>query len=375
MKIAIMTQPLGKNYGGIMQAWALQQVLKEMGHDPITIDRQSAPRSPLYRMAQLSYRFALNACGKRNAPINFERRFDVIYANTNRFVDNNILMSDRIVTTRGLEQHFAEKDYNAVIVGSDQTWRPRYSPNIYNFFLDFIEREKIKRIAYATSFGVSSWEFTEDETKRCSELVKLFDAIGVREDTGIDLCKRFLDVQAVHVLDPTLLISREDYINLIGEGNLIDECFGVYTYFLDKDPVKNNLSERFSEHLGEPVFNHQARLNVKSPSSKNIEDYVMPDVKKWLSGFAKAKFVLTDSFHGIVFSIIFGKPFAVIDNKKRGSTRFDSILKILDMNHRIIKDDEVDCDAFLKFDVENDIKDHFLSFQKDSKEFIYNALN
>jgi polysaccharide pyruvyl transferase len=375
MKIAIMTQPLGQNYGGIMQAWALQQVLKKMGHDPVTIDRQTAPHSALYRLAQQSYRFALNLCGKRNAPINLERRFDVIYENTNRFVHNNIRMSDRIINTKALKKHFSENSYNAVIVGSDQTWRPRYSPNIYNFFLDFIENETVKRVAYATSFGVSSWEFSEEETKICSKLAKLFDAIAVREDTGVDLCKGYLGVQAVHVLDPTLLVSKEDYISLIGEKGLKDECSGIYTYFLDKNPEKKKLSERFSKHLGEPVFDCQARLNVKSYLSKDIDDYVMPDVESWLSGFAKAKFVLTDSFHGIVFSIIFGKPFAVIDNKKRGSARFDSILKILGMNDRIIDNVEVDCDAFLKLDIESDVKDRLLLLQKDSRTFLSNALN
>lgn len=332
MKIAIMTQPLGKNYGGIMQAWALQQVLKRMGHEPVTIDRQPDTKNPVYQATRLGYRAAMKALGKRTAPINIERNqgryLPTITQNTRAFIDQHIAMSEPLDSTAKLQAHFERNHYDAVIVGSDQTWRPRYSPNIYNFFLDFLQAKAIKRIAYASSFGVDHWEYTKEQTRRCAELAKQFDAISVREDSGIDLCSQHLGVTASHVLDPTLLLEKNTYEQLIGKNRLANTTKGIYTYFLDKSPEKLALSKQASEEFGDAIFSYQAKLGIEQGIKGEIDNYIMPDIKDWLSGFANARFVLTDSFHGMVFSIIFRKPFLIINNPGRGTTRFKSLLQL-----------------------------------------------
>lgn len=123
-----------------------------------------------------------------------------------------------IDSTSSLRKYFKKNRYDAVIVGSDQTWRPKYSPNIYDFYLDFISKDKrIKRIAYASSFGVDDWEYSAEETKKCAKLSKLFDGISVREQSGIDLCKDHLGVDSELALDPTLLLNKDDYVTLIGD--------------------------------------------------------------------------------------------------------------------------------------------------------------
>lgn len=335
MKIAIMTQPLGQNYGGIMQAWALQQVLKRMGHEPVTIDRQPDPKGPAYHAARLGYRALKKAMGKRQAPIHFERHLPTILQHTRAFIEQNITTSEPLDSTAKLKSHFAHQRYDAVIVGSDQTWRPKYSPNIENFFLDFLEGTDIKRIAYASSFGVDDWEFTEAQTRRCAELAKQFDAISVREDSGVELCRKHLGVEATHVLDPTLLLDKADYLQLIGPERLNSKPHGVYTYFLDKTPQKEALAQEASEQLGEPVYSCQAQYSIGENGS-DITRYTMPDIRDWLAGFANAQFVLTDSFHGMVFSLVFKKPFLVFINKNRGATRFHSAGNILGFENRII---------------------------------------
>lgn len=326
MKIAIMTQPLGKNYGGIMQAWALQQVLKRMGHEPVTIDRRPDPKGPVYHAARLGYRAMKKAMGKRQAPINFERHLPTITQHTRVFIDQHISMSEPLDSTTKLKAHFAREQYDAVIVGSDQTWRPGYSPNIENFFLDFLEGTDIKRIAYASSFGVDEWEFNEEQTKRCAALAKHFDAISVREDSGIGLCRKHLGVEATHVLDPTLLLENTDYLQLIGPERLNSRPHGIYTYFLDKTPEKESLAQQASEQMGEPVYSAQAQYSINKDHS-DIAGYTLPDIRDWLAGFANARFVLTDSFHGVVFSIIFRRPFQIINNADRGTARFQSLMR------------------------------------------------
>ncbi|WP_417615565.1 polysaccharide pyruvyl transferase family protein [Oceanisphaera sp.] len=327
MKIAIMTQPLGKNYGGIMQAWALQQVLKRMGHEVVTIDRQPDQPPLAYKATRLAYRAGMKAIGKRKAPINFEKHLPYILQNTRSFIEQHITMSEPLYSTQQLREHFDRENYDAVIVGSDQVWRPKYSPCIENFFLDFLEDKKIKRIAYAASFGVDEWEYTEEQTKRCAELAKKFDAISVREDSGVELCRKHLGVEATHVLDPTLLLDKEDYLQLIGTARLKYKPQGVYTYFLDKTPEKLALANRASEKLDEAVYSCQAKFTVGADHC-NVDGFVMEDIRDWLAGFANAGYVLTDSFHGMVFSTLFEKPFTISNNIARGAARFTSLLNM-----------------------------------------------
>lgn len=335
MKIAIMTQPLGTNYGGIMQAWALQQVLKKQGHEVVTIDRQPDDRGCLYHLLRLGYRTVQKALGRRKAPINLEKHFPEIFQHTNAFVQQHLSMSEPLDSTEKLKAHFEREQYDAVIVGSDQTWRPMYSPNIGNFFLDFLQDKNIKRIAYASSFGVDEWEFTEDQTKYCAPLARKFDAISVREDSGISLCKKYLGVDAEHVLDPTLLVDRSTYQALF-EGKEMPDKKGIYTYILDKSEWKSQVVELAKKELNLPQFSHQPKEKYSDNMVGDWKSCLMPSVEDWLKGFSDADFVITDSFHGTVFSIIFEKPFISLVNKERGGARFYSLLKNFGFENRAI---------------------------------------
>lgn len=327
MKIAIMTQPLGRNYGGMMQAYALQKVLRDMGHEVVTINHHASPKGAVYNLARLGFRMLKKVTGERKLPVNFEKHYSYIFKDTQAFVDKHIVQSEYIDNDRDLKSHFAKNNYDAVIVGSDQTWRPMYSPNIHNYFLDFLEHDtKIKKIAYASSFGVDTWEYSAEETRRCAELAKLFDAISVREQSGVDLCEKYLGVESECVLDPTLLLDKEDYLALIGDRYKGAQGKGVFTYFLDTNEEKESAAEQLAEKLGTHTYKSQAKLGLGDQTSGNLDDYKMPAVEDWLASFANAEFVLTDSFHGMVFSIVFEKPFLVIVNKERGAARFKSLL-------------------------------------------------
>ncbi|MDH0057958.1 polysaccharide pyruvyl transferase family protein [Stutzerimonas stutzeri] len=352
MKIAIMTQPLGHNYGGIMQAWALQQMLKSLGQEVVTIDRQPDDQGFIYQTARLAFRAAMKVAGKRKAPINIEKQLPYILKNTHNFICQNITLSERLDSTEKLKAHFARENYDAVVVGSDQTWRPKYSPNIENFFLDFLEGKKIKRFAYASSFGVDKWEYSDEKTKRCAGLAKEFDAVSVRETTGIELCRKYLGIESEQTLDPTLLLDRNAYENLICPERIAFEKAGVFTYFLDKSPEKIELADNISKITGEKIYSCQARYGLDANIDANMEDFVMPDPRDWLAGFANAKYVLTDSFHGCVFSIIFNKPFIALGNYERGLSRFDSLLRSLDLVDRLITNVDANSSGLLSKEVD-----------------------
>ena len=340
MKIAILTQPLGHNYGGIMQAWALQRTLIKLGHNPKTINRQTEQREAYHKFKLLLGIFPFSIIGKILKLSGLFGRRSAILINTNYFIRQNLLISAHISSTNSLKKHFLNEKYDAVIVGSDQTWRPLYSPNIFNYFLDFATDLNIKRIAYATSFGVDKWEYTESQSELCSKLAKKFDAVSVRELTGVTLCKKHLGVEAITTLDPTLLLTKEDYFSILDKSKQLPKKKGICKYFLDKNSEKEFLSNFVSSELSIEAFSNQAPKKLEDYSGGDIKPHIMLPVPEWISGFAYADFVITDSFHGMVFSIIFNKPFMVIKNKNRGVARFESLLSQLGIEERIIDETE-----------------------------------
>ncbi|MDR1847440.1 MAG: polysaccharide pyruvyl transferase family protein [Bacteroidales bacterium] len=346
MKIGILTQPFSNNYGGVLQNYALQTVLKRQGFEPVTINSYFKPKLPLRLMLTLLKRCFMKYILKKNIVVRVwpsRKEREIINQHFNRFVGKYICTTDSIHSKIKYEK-LQKYSFDAFIVGSDQVWRPRFSPYLTNYFLDFLEgKHNIKKIAYATSFGVDKWEFTPQQTQKCLPLVKQFAAISVRETSAIALCRKYLDVDAVQVLDPTLLLKREDYLLLIEQENIPKKENLLFTYILNSnketDRIIKDISSKLLLNIGSgmpPNFLHLKK------SKKDLNDCIYPSILQWLAGFRDAKFVVTDSFHGTVFSIIFNKPFLVFANKNRGNTRFDSILKLFHLENNLITCDAID---------------------------------
>lgn len=368
-KIAIMTQSLGFNYGGIIQNYALQKVLIEMGHSVVTIDRGvENPNSPVKIWASKYKSLLLRYVFNKRSPIDVDYR--TISRNNLRFVKKNINKSPLLHTTSQLDAYFREKNFDLVVVGSDQVWRPKYSPNVYNFFLDFLaDDHNIKKISYAASFGTEAWEFSEEETKTCSDLIQHFHGVSVREDSGINLCAEYLNRKdAVHVLDPTLLLAAEDYSVLVGNER---KDMGLFTYVLDDSSEKLSFINQCADHLFLEVHRNQAKLPAENIETSHLQDYEIPPLEGWLQGFRDAEFIITDSFHGTVFSIINGKPFFVLVNKSRGGTRFESLLKQLGLEDRLIYNFETFDFSNLKRDIDyHSVFSKLNELKKDSLLFL-----
>lgn len=337
MRIGIYTQPLRYNYGGLLQAWALQTVLKRMGHNVVTFNPDQYKHIS-WKLKPFVYtkRFATRLLG-RPIEIRREKRLnqehDIKMQNLKPFIDANINSK----TFRDAKE-LSSKDYDILIAGSDQVWRPKYNHTfgrtIENAFFEFASEWNIKRIAYAASFGSDEWEFTEEQTERCKQLAKKFDFISVREESAITLCREYLDVTAVHVLDPTMLLIREDYEKLITNGQPTRRPSGnLLCYILDETDDKNLLINQIAENKGLAPFRAHSRVFTKGVA---LEDTIQPPVEQWLRNFKEAEFVVTDSFHACVFSIIFGKPFVVIGNKDRGMARYKSLLKNLSLEKHLL---------------------------------------
>ena len=336
MRIGILTLPLHTNYGGILQAYALQTVLERMGHE-VKVIRTPFIRPKASAVTKIK-RLLKIALGRYNGYIDFEEKSNewlpIVSQNINSFIEKHINWSKLYNDYTEI----SESDFDCICVGSDQIWRPKMLLcDISNAFLSFAKNWNIKRIAYSVSFGTDEWEYTEEDTKACQILVKKFNAISVREFGGVDLCKQNLNICAMHTLDPTMLLCANDYLTLILDEPKESEANFLFSYVLDVTKEKTMLVENFAESSGMNI----RKIDIEMGNHKcDIEERILPSVEFWLKSFRDANYVVTDSFHACVFSIIFKKPFAVIVNNARGAARFHSLLSMLGLEDRIIKSQE-----------------------------------
>lgn len=341
MKIGILTLPLHCNYGGILQAYAMQTVLKRMGHEVVVINynqflKRYVADSPWRRIVVYPWRFINKYVLRRyrgfiqyEKSINESRQYKDKYLK--EFIDQHIkyFLCDTL-------SEIPASTFDAIIVGSDQVWRKVYFSNserIENAYLAFARGWNIKRIAYAASFGKGDiGEYNDIEKEACKDLIQLFDAVSVREKQGVDICKKEFGVEAINVLDPTLLLDKKDYIKLCSGGRVSNG--DLFYYILDEtsDIVKG--IENYSKTKDYKLFRVNA---LPEDASVPLEQRIQRPVSEWLYAFASAKEIVTDSFHACVFSIIFNKPFWVLANPNRGTSRIYSLLETFGLQNRILQ--------------------------------------
>ncbi len=376
MRIGILSLVLHTNYGGILQSYALQTTLERMGHEVVVLDKNRdiscsfCSRFTGYTRYCISrFVFGRNVKYVEPQKINAERCEREQY--TRDFINKyiNTRMVDEI--KRGV---FSDMD--AIIVGSDQVWRPMYfkkkwETTMDNAFLQFQKQPNIKRIAYAASFGTDEWEYSEEETRQCSHLIQSFKAVSVREKSGIELCRRYLGYKtAKHVLDPTFLLSYEDYETLVKSSNTPKSSGLLMCYVLDMTEEKQDLINSISNERGLVPFYTNSKIKDKNAPQK---ERIQPAVESWIRGFLDAEFVITDSFHACVFSIIFHKPFIVVGNKQRGQSRFDSLLAMFSLNDHLIMTPK-DYLPFKDYSVNALAYERLQEYQRFSLEFLSDAL-
>lgn len=340
MKIGIITHPIIYNYGGILQNYALQQVLIEMGHEVYTIDRLTETALKV-KVLSLGKRILLKLKGK-NVKLRgwqTEEESEIINRNTRGFVNQYINTTDSIITDSQIKEIHKKYDFDGYIVGSDQVWRRNKARGNNLEFLEFVEGDSaVKKIAYSASFGVSDWEYNELETKKLRKLVQLFDAVSVREDAGVQLCKEYLKVNAKLLVDPSMLLTKDRYVSLVEKEGIKSSNGNLFSYILDRNDNKSQIIKKISKDLGLDSFEVMPEQDYKMELKDDfdINKCVFPKIEQWLRGFMDAEFVITDSFHGTAFSILFNKPFIAIVNENRGASRFYSLLKSFGLENRAI---------------------------------------
>lgn len=362
MKIGILTLPFNNNYGGYLQAYALMTVLKGMGHDVELIYRRNNRRSLRWRRVYIIKNTIKILIGRKHGPLipnqewEHRQRGKLMMS----FVDTQISPKTKpIYSTKQLYRIIHKRNYEYIVVGSDQVWNPDYGQkHVQDFFLTELSSNLPRRITYAASFGLSDALFTEEERIECGDAIKKFKAISVRENSGVDLITHYgwkAQKAPMVVLDPTLLLPSEHYLSLINSQT--DEDEKIFCYVLDKSITTNSIIDKVVDRTNLRLF------NIIDTEKWERSDYIMPSIESWLAGINNSKLVLTDSYHGMVFSIIMHKPFIVKVNEKRGSDRFVTMLRKLGLENRMVND-VTDVDNAIKSQIDWDSVENKLKVER-----------
>lgn len=310
MRVGIVTLPFHFNYGGILQAFALQKAIQNLGFEPIIIEQPSnnikqVLKQKLYKRSNI-YKFV-------------KENFNLLKLHE-PFCDDELSINN----------------INILVVGSDQVWRPdmgiNRKKNVDRYFLKTVPPNCIPKIAYAASFGIDHWDFTDIETNTAQNLINEFSYISVRETSGIKLCSQFLKINnAIQVLDPTMLLEAECYKKILIESPFKTKKQHCFTYLLDYNNPSNQNIINSLLHKDIELLTAKVERNIlkKFFNTQN-------SIEKWLSAIYYSNLIITDSFHGCVFSILFHKNFYVISNSAGGNTRIQSLLSLFGLNNRLI---------------------------------------
>lgn len=373
MKIGILTHYIHYGYGGVLQNYALQTVLKSLNHEPVTLRCAWGKKNDLFHT--IRNQLAIIAHRLLNSDtVSITKKQDAfISKEVEPFIERYLTITPENDSTETLYNSAIRENCEALIVGSDQIWRKGF-PYLEECYLNFAQGLDLKRIAYATSFGVAEWEYDKELTARCKDLVSRFDAISVREQSAVKLCEEYLGVKPDFVLDPTMLLKRDHYIKLFEEAGEKKSEGELFSYVLDKtsekEAVITTMARRLNKRRYECMPEYETSyLNI----IKHPQESIYPPLTRWLRSIYDAECVITDSFHGTVFSIIFNKPFYVLVNNRRGAARFTSLLGLFGLERRIISSaDNAELDQSIDWGKVNSILDEK---KKESLAFLQKALN
>lgn len=333
MKIALVVFRFGPSHGSILQTYALTKTLELLGHQVTIIDRQRPIKWNDY--SEMFMRVLSHIRRKTFSWSDFyvNEYPPVLMRDIRGFIKSQLWKQIITIHKDADLIEIGRDNYDAFIVGSDQTWRPKYVYNVLNYFLDFVPKErKVKRIAYAPSFGTAEWEYSKDIESKARELVQRFDAVSVREDNGVGLCLDHFGVNAIHVLDPTLLLTEKNYKKFVAKTEGVKY---IGYNLLDFSKEKLDFVNTIKEKIGMPT---RQLISMGDKNKRKIHEKVAPSIEKWLTGIANSELLIVDSFHATVFAIIFHKEFLTIANAARGLSRFTSLLKIVDLENRLVTD-------------------------------------
>jgi hypothetical protein len=359
--IGIITFHAAHNYGAIMQAHSLQQVILSLGFDCKIIDFRTPAQIDF--SSYKTKRNGIKSMVKNFLLLPYKAQYRLRSEKLERFINNSLLLTERFSSERELE--VCANSFDAFITGSDQVWNTlKKADTSPAYFLSFVSEEK-KKISYAVSVGNAAAE----DLLQVKEYIERFDAISVREMRGVQIIHELLGLESELVLDPTLLVNAECLVKLANERQTRFHDY-IFYYSLDGyDKRKQNVDilTELSEKTGKKII----ALTPEWPKRVvGIENVIDVGIEDFLSLINYADLICTNSFHGTALSIALNKNFLVLEKFKQEDDRKTTILKLLGLEHRMIDSVSAIGEAFNPIDYNavnlqlEELKKHSLSFLK-----------
>jgi len=301
------------NYGALLQTYASVTLLSKLGYDSKVInlipEEYQKKRSLMLIISDLILK-------------------NPFYVFRNKFIP----LTKMIKSKKDLIE--LNNQFEIFFVGSDQVWRKGFAfENYFHYFLDFVNEDKMK-ISYAASFGEDHLDIDNDTRIHLKKLLDGFCSISVREDSGINICRNEFDIKAEKVLDPTLLLTVDDYNVIISSEShkRIKHSYIAY-YQLTHTIGESNNALQISKWLNLPLENvYRQSIDFGIRTFTPFSSF-----SQWLFKIKQSDFVVTDSYHCMIFAIIYRKDFVVLGNDFGGNTRVTSLLESLDLKDRYLE--------------------------------------
>ena len=372
MKIAILTFHASHNFGSVMQAWATQQILKDLGYSSEIINFRALPQKDKYSIFPLYSGW--KTIVRNITQLKYIRQKYIYFCKYENFINNFLSLSKELNYPSQMD---AIGDlYDIYIAGSDQIWGYHVPEFVYSkrdirstYYLDFTSRPKI---SYASSTGTSTLE----ELSKYKNLLNEFNYISVRETAGKDLLEKITSQKVSVVLDPTYLLPNDTWCSLANKWPRINKEKYILIYTLQgrKKATKwKQLINSFPSTVREKY--HIVTVSPFVPiNGKNVSNLAYAGPEEILNLFCNAEFIYTDTFHGMSFAIHFRKQFVLFEDIK-ADVRKRNILNRLNLHER--ETDDI-CRALqlpeLKIDYDN-IKPILQTDIEQSKQYLKEAID
>ena len=346
MKIDLITLHNVKNYGSVLQTYATQTILQKLNTEVEVINyfrkdnmKENIIEKRLKNSSFFSKNFLAMHIGKLFLTSSINKQVKVF----DYFLDNYINLTKPYYSNEELKEDTPKADIYCT--GSDQVWNSDWNQGIEKaFYLDFLKKNT-PRFAYGASFGKTKIE--DGEKEKIIELLKRYKRISVREKSAVDILRNMGFDNAIQVLDPTLLLNKQEWLELKEDIKIKRPYILVYQ-LNSNNPQFDKYVKKLSKKKKMPVI----RISVVNYQILKYGKLAFcPSVNEFLSYFDKAEYIITDSFHATGFSINFNKKFICIFPEKF-STRLQNILDLTGLQERQVKD----CEDYSIIDKEIDYK-------------------
>ncbi len=355
--IAIVTLTKDFNYGNRLQNYAVQQIIENMGYEVRTLFNLTDSEYMKHKSFKEWIKYIINYKDAR-VYLKIARMF-------NKFNKKYIYFGEKIIKNGDL--NYLNNCYDAFVTGSDQVWNPNWSFLSDIEYLGFVE-DNIKKISLSSSFGVN--EIPESKREEVSRYLKRIDFISVREEAGAEIVRKLVNRTSKVLIDPTMYISLEKWIGIERKPKELAKEEYVLIYILGSH----------NSEVYEKIFEFTKKKNIKiyNLARNRLNDKIPIGPEEFLYLIHNAKYVVTDSFHGSVFSILFKTDFYVFkreNNKEDMSSRIVTLLRKMHLSNRFVHARAMDFENRISADVWHETEECLAIEQKCFKEYIESALD